>query len=429
MGYLIIVDIVLIILSYLLIMSRNGRFVLKPSFFFFALFIQAYLIGIMITTIYNPYGLVLEKDKIILFNIVPHLYIFFIALGTFFARFMYRFTRKEINNFNSKKYFVEDSSTSFYLINTIATLLSLILGILYFKNGIPFFAANKELSRVTMIRGGGYFFLAITLMIPLFSLNGWYFSKLKNNKMFSFFYFVTIVIGISLMIFSLFKSPIARLILIVFIYQMLMRKKKINIKKLASPILLISIVVFGFIYFNIGEFSRAYEYFIKRLFLMNSYDLYHVFKFFPDSIDFLAGKALIMDLKALAPGPGISFDGWMYSLIYPMYYQGGINSSIGEIWAELGWLFPIVGLLWGWVLELVFIKFIRKPQTMSGVLFYSFYVFGLGNTSGGITSKTFSFVLPLLICHILFIFGKQLFSTKGKIRYKEINKISTNVID
>ena len=420
MKFIIWVDIILIVTSYFLIMGGSGKFILKPSFFFFALFIQAYLIGIIWTTLYNPYNLLLKPDKLILFNLVPHIYLFFIALGTVFTRALFKFRKKEINQFKNKKYFIESNKTSFYIINTVATLMSLILAMLYFKDGIPFFADNKEAMRVEMIRGGGYFFLSITLLLPLFSFNGWIYAKHKKDVAFKIFYVFMICINILLMILSMFKSPIARIVLILFIFYMLFKKKKVNLKKLIYPITIICIIIFSFILFSMGDAEHAFEYLIKRLFLMNSYDLYHIFEYFPESIDFLWGKGLIMDIKALAPGPGISFDGWMYSLIYPYYQQAGINSSVGEIWAEVGMLFPMVAFFWGGLLELVFIKFIRDPQTVSNILFYSFYVFGLGNTSGGITSKTFSFVLPLAICHFLFKYGKMLITAKGRTKYKEI---------
>lgn len=420
MNNIIYVDIILIILSYLLIMGRSGKFFLKPSFFFYGLFVQAYLIGIIYTTIYNPYNISMSYDKLVIFNIIPNLYLITFSFGTFVSRIINKFNKSEIEFFNISDYFIEEDRTSVYVVNFIAIVLSLILGAFYFRNGIPLLETNKELSRVAAIRGGGYYFLAITLLIPLFSLIGYYYSKIYKNKYLNKFYILTILTGIVMMIFSLFKSPLARLILILFTFRMLFYKKKVRIDKIVLLMLTLIIIIFTFILVNKRELSTSVDYLIKRLFLINSYDLYHVFTLFPEKIDFLHGKGLLMDIKALAPGPSISFDGWMYSIIYPNYFQGGINSSIGELWAELGWGSLFIGFIWGYILERVFINFIRKPQTISNVLFYSFLVFGLGNTSAGLTSKTFSFVLPLLICKVLFLFGKQIIFYKGKVKYKQM---------
>jgi len=84
-----------------------------------------------------------------------------------------------------------------------------------------------------------------------------------------------------------------------------------------------------------------------RLFYANPYDLWHIINYFPERFEFLFGKALLMDIVSLKPGPDVSFDGWMYQIIYNTDDIAGTNASVGELWADWFILAFFIIFLWG----------------------------------------------------------------------------------
>ena len=153
--------------------------------------------------------------------------------------------------------------------------------------------------------------------------------------------------------------------------------------------------------YTLQDVETAINYAITRVFLINAKDLTFIINFFPDKHSFLMGKALIMDVMAALPGPDTSFNGWMYSLIYPMSEaQGGINASVGELWAEFGPLYIFPVFMWGFLIELIFVFFWRSfKKHPSDVVAYSFLLFGLSNTAAGIVPKIIEFIVPTLFAY------------------------------
>ena len=151
----------------------------------------------------------------------------------------------------------------------------------------------------------------------------------------------------------------------------------------------------------------------KRIFFANPHDLWFVINYF-EKHGLLLGKAFIMDLMSLKPGRDLSFDGWMYQLIYNTNDIAGINASVGELWADWGWGAFFIIFIWGIILgnwdKIITIYYLSPPEKF----LFAVISLLLGLSAANLYKAILVLILPFLT--LVFLYKTFCVILKGILR-------------
>jgi len=339
--------------------------------------------------------------------------LFFFSIGVLFSSFYHNFSAiKELNKIKLQP--LKDpwrKPVSMHAIFCLC-LCGFALSFLYFYHagGIPAFAALVETARVEATRGGGYFWLGISILLPFVCLifigKALAYKSKKITVQSALFFLITSLI----MFFTATKDLIPFFLLwIVFFFQFY--SGRINKKLLLVPFisLAIAIAMAGFtmshkleVGYNKGFFSFALEMFSQRVFFAVVNVVHFIVENFPEKYPFLLGYSYWMNLRAALPGADIGFGGWINMEAFNMG-GGATVPMIAEFYANFGELGAYSGmLLAGFIVQSIYIYLLRSLATEKRLdTLISITFLGMGLVTLAINSVfgyLFYTLIPVLAC-------------------------------
>lgn len=305
---------------------------------------------------------------------------------------------------------LKDPWTTPYHIHALFCVFAggLVLAAMYFVHAgtIPAFAEVVETARVNATRGGGYFWLAIAIVLPfvcLTSIGKTIIAKNSRSKMVTAsVFFITVFV----MFLTATKDLIPFFLLwIVFFFQFY--AGRISKKLIFVPVvsLLIALVLSGFtmahqlsleedttfIMFAIGKLSNRVIFAVVDVvqFLIHN---------IPLNYDYFLGYSYWMNIRAaLVPGHFLGFGGWVNTEAFDMG-GGATVPVVAEFYANFGeWGSYIAMIYAGFIVQTIYIYFLRKlaaDKRLDTLIATTFLSMGLVSLA---INSVFGYILYILL--------------------------------
>jgi len=442
-GYTMAFDMVFIISFHSLYLCTRTLKLLTPAylyFFFYTIYCYVWALSIFITAEDYSIGEVCIAGHGYDLLLATSLGLVCFSFGVLIATAVSRFKPyHELLAFRRKEWVDDMRGIPFVVSITLLTLLGLSLSIIFFSiRGIPilaytdamgtshFFGEMSE-ARVTAQWGAGCFMQGITLILPFCAFVLYAKGFVSHQKVFKIWALFLSMLSIVMMIALTSRGHFVIFLVLLFLLHQFLAKQ-INWRKAflffsTVVVLFLVVSVFKMGYFLTLEdtghlLSNALEILSYRLSL-GTQQFHAILQTFPDAHAFILGKGYLWDIAGVLPGPDIGFNGWIFTLIYPLGLEGNtVNPlSLGEFYANFGWSGIIVGsILLGVFLQMLYIGLIRSKGSLSHLV--AFVVFstylakssmnGLGAISEPIISMTCSYCVLVGVYHCIGIICRKM---------------------
>jgi oligosaccharide repeat unit polymerase len=226
-------------------------------------------------------------------------------------------------------------------------------------------------------------------------------EKSRNKKIWSFIFILSFICNIFLASITLEKSPVAILLIQLFLAWLLLKKEKFSIR-LLSMIISISLSFPVFVIFTVNSFKISiYEIFdsiFVRLFYGPSKVLLAYVDYFSNN-EYLWGKTLPIIAKYFLGG-----NVWIENIIGLTYFGSRIESIHanvgypGYLWADFGWMGVIIGaLLAGFLLQLIQLTIYYLPKSPFTIALYVFAISRCFYLTSASFPTSFIYILQFLL--------------------------------
>lgn len=255
--------------------------------------------------------------------------------------------------------------------------------------------------------GQGYLKYMFLNILPISAFYFYFKNKVTNNS--SSYYSILIIIAVVSQILDSRLIPIGRFLIFFFLTKLLVDyvfRKKINIKKIVFPILLIFITVYMlFAFQNVSrhDSSDINAAFSERLFLIPTGKLYTIF---PDEMDFRYGQTWLNDLKGLLPGASENFRYEVHTIIYGGAHGFTLSPTLfASIFINFGVLGLILfSMLFGYLFNWVGGWLLQYKNLLSIILYCSYATMIMYSSVSDIVT---TLVPTISIFLLFFIFRKK----------------------
>src|SRR3990172_667997 len=397
----------------LVLLYRSNRWISLPSFsqlfsFFYIFFILA---GAYYLFYSNPGG----YGRTLL--IINASFLFFGA-GSFFSATVNVFGREDIVSYRSRELSGRFKHVPAMMSLALLVFVSCLLAALYFRNGIPLFSLDIDLTRLEASRGGGYFFMGFTGILPLAVLLLMGRLYLREGRKPRLFFLLAFFLCVLFDVLSGYRAPLASLLLMLLLLHFYI-KGRFTWKSILIGLSLFAVVFFGITYWKLNDTPDIIGFlgqvFLHRVILDNPLAVSLVADVIPQRIDFFLGKSYIMDFLSALPGPGISFGGWLFSQT-PSQELFGLAmltpTLVGEFYAN----FSLIGACllmfgFGFALNNIYIKLLRSKKEAARLAFMIAVAFSLVNAAVlGLGTTVFTRLLVYSSAYVLFVFFYEMFN-------------------
>ncbi|MDB9359759.1 O-antigen ligase [Nodularia spumigena CS-588/02] len=226
-------------------------------------------------------------------------------------------------------------------------------------------------------------------------------EKSRNKKIWSFIFILSFICNIFLASITLEKSPVAILLIQLFLAWFLFKKHKLNIG-LLSTIISISLSFPVFVIFTVNSFTISiYEIFVS-IFVRMAYTPSKVLLAYVDYFsnnEYLWGQTLPIIAKYFLGG-----NVWIENIIGLTYFGSWIESIHanvgypGYFWADFGWMGVIIGsLLAGFLLQLIQLTIYYLPKSPFTIALYIFAIRRCFYLTSASFPTSFIYILQFLL--------------------------------
>lgn len=387
--------------------------ILNPFVYFFLFQTVFFFIALSYKDIYES----IDISNNVIFIIIGSYFLTF--LGAFFSRVFF----SSINQSYSRFPKIKDNYTYnsfFFLSSLIIYLIGLLFYAIYFyKVGFLLFEADLENLRIEKRMNMGLITLLYINFLTVGFL-GMYLSGLSKFKAILLF----LLTGICLISFGS-RAPIMVIfvgVLMISIVQKVRFNKKIRIRSLVIPILILFCFLIAFGAFRSGVFTDdILNLLVKRSGwrpFVNINNFQRIYDFFPNKHGFLLGETMLIDLKLFLPGSNPNF-GTLLKDIMNWHFDGGsiTASFIGLGYINFGYLgiffYSIFyGLIFNTIYELYIYLGLNSQHSILFLMLSS--ITFAGSVSSGILSVILNsgmfFALILFIHYIIYLILKHIYN-------------------
>ncbi|MFB0517192.1 MAG: hypothetical protein ACETWG_11400 [Candidatus Neomarinimicrobiota bacterium] len=421
---LLILSLVIYGLSAYVLVRQAGGLIITPTTLFFLLFTIFTYIGGLILFFSNGEGVSYGGgDRNYTFYLVIHMGILALVLGVLFAAISFRFSpRRELNLFRRTPWRdVHDlpGDTIFIaLVGIVALFMS--MWFMYSRGTLPLIealmaqgrenvyelavTARAEYSRYGRGAGQyfyqGYFQQFYIVILPFVTI--YVGSKYLHYRRAGLL-ILWIVLGIITTFFltmSLQRWPLMFFVIMNYVVY----ASYIGRIRVAHALFfaIVTLALFSSLTYIRGSenLAIAMHWVVTRIFMVNVDVLYSILEMFPEHFAFFGGQAILSDLKGLLPGPNVGFTRWLFDALYRVYGNGTASTMLwGELYADFGlggvW---ISSLLVGFVMQSVYITFIRGRKNLLRLVLYTFLFVASGLLAiGGLVGIIIQFGIVTLL--------------------------------
>lgn len=370
----ILTNLIIFSLASFLIYKHSGRLnILDPALLFLLLYTIFIYIGTIFLYIHN------EVSAMSLIMVSTGLLSF--SIGTFIAAILLNFHPKlEIGRFRNRKINDTIKGTKFNL-NAMLAILSAFLIIITMVQafGIPMLSKNPTEAYVSMARSNASsaITLSFQIILPLFSMLVLAKGLLYNQRVTRLFAILLAIISTLLMIIMTSRRYFA-LDFAMWIIIMYSCFHKLRMKAKWLVILALGFLIF-FSAFELIRLPPAQQHISfgdkmlylmdrieHRIFLTEATGVNILLTLLPAKHDFFWGYTYTEQMKSIIPGqkPEFLLGDWLYEAKFGKSSIPGYlpPTALGELYANFGLLALFGMFIWGYILQFVFITFVRSRK-------------------------------------------------------------------
>lgn len=269
-----------------------------------------------------------------------------------------------------------------------------------------------------------------SLFIPLGIVGSLFLSLLYKKRKYISLFLLFFSFGMFANLITLEKSPVAAIFLVI-ISLFYIRLKKITLKFILMSIVLVfsfPILIMFFLHFGKENmFKVLYISFLNRIFLVPSETLFQYFKIFPQTHEFLLGRAT--HLFSWLHNQGLfPISNYVARIWWGKPKTTGLANTtfIGNFWADFGWIGVLLSIFTvGIIIHLFYWKILTVSEYKKNIIFTTIIasavpIFTFGFFSSNFTTLFFTRGLIFIVIFLVVL------SSKFFINSKYANEIKKN---